>query len=111
VVVSVVVIVTGSLLTFIHHREYVSSPAELIRLSLPGEAVPQTIRGVLTGVLELRGQSIVAAGLLLLILTPVFRVAASILIFLAQNDRIYVGITSAVLLLLLISFVLGHVLG
>ena len=49
-----------------------------------------------------------AAGLLLLILTPVVRVAVSILAFRAQRDRTYVLITSAVLVLLLLSFVLGR---
>jgi uncharacterized membrane protein len=82
-----------------------------VRLSQPGEAVPQTLQDVLSGVRELRGQSIVAAGLLLLILTPVVRVATSILVFVAQSDRTYVLITSVVLLLLLLSFLLGHALG
>ena len=111
VLLSMTIILAGTLLTFVHHREYVSSPAELVRLSQPGEAVPQTIRDVLSGVRELRGQSIVAAGLLLLILTPVVRVATSILVFVAQGDRTYVLITSVVLLLLLLSFLLGHALG
>ena len=40
--------------------------------------------------------------------TPVVRVAVSILAFRAQRDRTYVLITSAVLVLLLLSFVLGR---
>jgi uncharacterized membrane protein len=111
VLLSMAIILAGTLLTFVRHREYVSSPAELVRLSQPGEAVPQTLQDVLSGVRELRGQSIVAAGLLLLILTPVVRVATSILVFVAQSDRTYVLITSVVLLLLLLSFLLGHALG
>jgi uncharacterized membrane protein len=111
VMASVLLIVAGTLLTFVHHREYVSSPTELARLTRPGSAVPQTLRAVLGGVLDLRGQSIVAAGLLLLILTPVVRVATSILAFIAQRDRRYVLITSAVLLLLLLSFGLGRSAG
>jgi uncharacterized membrane protein len=107
VTASVLLIVAGTLLTFVHHRGYVSSPGELERLTRPGSAVPQTLHAVLSGVLQLRGQSIVAAGLLLLILTPVVRVATSILAFIAQHDRRYVLITSAVLLLLLLSFMLG----
>jgi uncharacterized membrane protein len=107
VMASILLIVVGSLLTFVHHREYVSSPAELERLTRPGSAVPQTLAAVLSGALQLGGQSIVAAGLLLLILTPVARVATSILAFIAQRDRRYVLITSVVLLLLLLSFWLG----
>lgn len=111
VTASVLLIVAGTVLTFVHHREYVSSPAELARLTRPGSAVPQTLPAVLSGAGRLRGQSIVAAGLLLLILTPVARVATSILAFIAQRDRRYVLITSAVLLLLLLSFGLGRSVG
>lgn len=108
VIASILLIVAGTLLTFVHHREYVSSPGELARLTHPGSAVPQTLAAVLSGAIQLRGQSVVAAGLLLLILTPVVRVATSILAFIAQRDRRYVLITSAVLLLLLLSFWLGR---
>ena len=108
VLTSLLVIVVGSLLTFLHHPEYVSSASDLSRLMQPGAAVPHSIHEVITGIGKLRGQSIVAAGLLLLILTPVVRVAVSILAFRAQRDRTYVLITSVVLVLLLLSFVLGR---
>jgi uncharacterized membrane protein len=108
VVTSLLVIVVGSLLTFLHHPEYVSSASDLSRLTQPGAAVPHSLHEVVTGIAKLHGQSIVAAGLLLLILTPVVRVAVSILAFRAQRDRTYVLITSAVLVLLLLSFVLGR---
>jgi uncharacterized membrane protein len=111
VVSSMVVILAGTLLSFLHHREYVTSPAELQRLTQPGAAVPQTLHDVGKGVAQLRGRSVVAAGLLLLILTPVIRVAASIVAFVIQRDRIYVLITSLVLLLLLLSFSLGRAIG
>jgi uncharacterized membrane protein len=48
------------------------------------------------------------AGLLLLIATPVMRVAFSVLVFVYQHDRVFVVITSIVLTLLLVSFVLGR---
>ena len=108
VAASMTLILLGMLLSFLHHREDVSSPAELQRLTHPGNAVPQSLPGVIDGIKHLRGQSIVSAGLLLLILTPVIRVVASILSFVVQGDRTYVIITSVVLLLLLLSFVLGR---
>ena len=111
VVSSMVVILAGTLLSFLHHREYLTSPAELQRLTQPGAAVPQTLHDVGKGVAQLRGRSVVAAGLLLLILTPVIRVAASIVAFVIQRDRTYVLITSLVLLLLLLSFSLGRAIG
>jgi uncharacterized membrane protein len=111
VVSSMVVILAGTLLSFFHHPEYLTSPAELQRLTQPGAAVPQTLYDVANGVAQLRGRSVVAAGLLLLVLTPVIRVAASILAFVIQRDRTYVLITSLVLLLLLLSFSLGRAIG
>jgi uncharacterized membrane protein len=108
VLTSLVTIVAGTLLTFFHHPDYLSSPAELERLSRPGAAVPQTLHQVVTGIAALHGRSIVGGGLLLLIATPVMRVAVSILAFVAQRDWIYVLITSAVLLLILLSFAIGH---
>lgn len=47
------------------------------------------------------------AGLLLLIATPVIRVAASVVAYAFERDRLYVAITAAVLLLLFASFALG----
>lgn len=111
VVTSLVVIVAGSLLTFLHHPEYISGASDLDRLTRPGSAMPHSLREVVTGILNLRGQSIVAAGLLLLILTPVVRVGVSILAFRAQRDGTYVLITSGVFVLLLLSFVLGRPAG
>jgi uncharacterized membrane protein len=108
VLTSLLLILTGTLVTFLHHPEYASSPAEWVRLTRPGAATAHTLREVATGILAFRGQAIVAAGLLVLILTPVLRVAVSILAFVAQRDRTYVVITSVVLLLLLLSFVLGR---
>jgi uncharacterized membrane protein len=62
---------------------------------------------VLRGTRELRGQSIIMLGVLVLIATPVIRVAASIAIFAAERDLAYITITSAVLLLLILSFLIG----
>lgn len=107
VVISLTVVVAGVLLSFIHHADYVSSPSELQRLTRPGAAFPHTLRDVGNGLRELRGQSVVMVGLLLLIATPVMRVAVSTLIFIHERDWTFVAITSIVLLLLLTSFLLG----
>jgi uncharacterized membrane protein len=53
------------------------------------------------------GRAIITAGLLVLIATPVARVAFSIVIFAREGDRIYVAITSTVLLILLFGFAVG----
>lgn len=53
------------------------------------------------------GEHIANLGLLLLIATPVARVAASIVLFARERDITFVIITTTVLVLLLLSFVLG----
>ena len=51
--------------------------------------------------------AVIYTGLLLLILTPIFRVAASVVLFFSQRDFVYVVITSYVLGVLVLSFLLG----
>ena len=58
---------------------------------------------VIRGALHADGRSIIQLGLLLLIATPVVRVAFSIFAFWVQRDRTYVCITCAVLAILLYS--------
>lgn len=52
--------------------------------------------------------AVVQAGLWLLVLTPVIRVATSILVFLRDRDWAYVGIASLVLLFIVASFLVGR---
>jgi uncharacterized membrane protein YfcA/uncharacterized membrane protein len=70
-------------------------------------AFPQTLSLLASELLVLRPQAIITLGLLLLIATPVVRVAASIVAFALEGDRRYVVITSVVLLILLFSLFLG----
>ncbi|HEY7637439.1 MAG TPA: DUF1634 domain-containing protein [Gemmatimonadales bacterium] len=107
VITSLVTILLGTVIAFAHHPEYITSPRELLHLTRPSDTGPHTLREVLTGLANLRGQAIVVLGLLILIATPVVRVAVSILLFLEEGDRTYVAITSTVLALLLLSFFIG----
>ncbi len=109
VVASLVLVVVGTIMSFVHHPEYFSSPADFARLVRPGAAFPHTLSDVIHGVLLFQGQAIVTAGLLLLIATPVMRVAVSIFAFIYQEDRTFTYITTFVLSLLLLSFFLGKV--
>jgi uncharacterized membrane protein len=67
---------------------------------------PQTLSQVWAGLLVLHPQAIIALGLLLLIATPVLRVAVSIVAFAIERDLRFVVITSLVLAILLLSNVL-----
>lgn len=107
VLLSLAVVVLGLVLTFIHHPQYMSSHTDLTKLTDPDAEYPHTIRGVWTEMRDGRGQAVVVLGLLLLIATPVARVAFSIIAFAIERDRLYVMITIVVLSLLLLSFVLG----
>ncbi len=66
---------------------------------------PQTLNAVRVGLQIWRPQAFIALGLLLLIATPVLRVAVSILGFALERDRKYVSITVAVLAILLFSII------
>jgi uncharacterized membrane protein len=63
-----------------------------------------TIRGILAGTFALDSRAIIQLGLLLLIATPIARVALSLFTFAKQRDLTYVLITAIVLGILLWSF-------
>lgn len=109
VVTSLSVVVFGTILSFVHHPDYLTSRRALQRLTTPGAAIPHTPREVGYGLVHLQGQAVVVLGLLLLVATPVLRVAVSILGFVYERDRTFVLITSLVLALLILSFILGKV--
>ena len=63
----------------------------------------RTISGVIRSVISGRGQGIIQLGLLLLIATPIARVAFSVVGFAIERDRLYVAFTLLVLAILLYS--------
>jgi uncharacterized membrane protein len=107
VVISLMIVVLGMTVTFIHHEDYLTSPQDLKRLTGTSAEFPHSARSVIDGLLHFQGRAIVVLGLLLLILTPVLRVAASIVGFVYEKDFIFVVITSMVLALLILSFFVG----
>lgn len=111
VTISLALILLGTLVTFVRHPDYSQTTAALDRLTHPREPQPSTPGQVLGRIAQLRGQGIVTLGLLVLLLTPIARVAISVPAFVFQGDRVFVAITSTVLAVLLISLFLGHALG
>ena len=59
------------------------------------------VSGILTGAVSWHSRGLIQFGLLLLIATPVARVAFSVVAFALQRDRIYVVVTLIVLAVLL----------
>ena len=109
---SFAIILLGVTVTFVHHPDYFKSRSELTRLTTPpadarDTAFPHTLHGIVVGLTQFQGQSIVLLGLLVLIATPIMGVAISIFSFVYQRDRVFVVITSIVLCLLILSFFLG----
>ena len=109
VLLSLVVIVIGTVVTFVDHPEFLSSRSALGQLVNPGAALPHTLESVGRGLEALQGDAIVTLGLLLLIATPVVRVGISIFAFIYERDRVYTFITLTVFCLLILSFFLGKV--
>jgi uncharacterized membrane protein len=70
----------------------------------------RTIPGVIHSVIKGRGRGLIQLGLLLLIATPIARVAFSIVGFALERDRMYVLFTVIVLVILLFSL-LGSSMG
>ena len=70
-------------------------------------AVDSRLGRIVRGAIALRSRSIIQLGLLLLIATPIARVAFSLVGFALERDRTYVLVTAIVLMVLLFSLVHG----
>jgi uncharacterized membrane protein len=102
IIAAAVTFVGGLLLVLQHGREPIA------HRTFQGEpAALESIVGIVRGALSLDGASIAQLGLLLLIATPVARVAFTLVAFALQRDRKYVVITSIVLTLLVYALVFG----
>jgi uncharacterized membrane protein len=64
---------------------------------------PASLGAIASGIVSLDPASIIQLGFLVLLATPVARVALSLFLFAAEKDRLYVYITASVLIILLFS--------
>jgi uncharacterized membrane protein len=87
VLLSIGIVMIGMVVTFVHHPDYLSSRSTLGALTGPAAQFPNNMSAIVAGVRSGKGQAIVMAGLLLLIATPVARVALSIVVFVIERDR------------------------
>jgi len=104
VVLSAMFVLAGGIVYLARHqmpvtnyRVFQGEPAEL-----------RTVQGILHEALALRGRGLIQLGLLILIATPIARVAFSVLAFLHERDWTYVVVTLVVLGLLFYSLLGGH---
>lgn len=107
VISSLLVVVAGLVISFAHHSGYLHSEAEMRQVISAGHPPWNSLTELWSGLLHFRGEAIIMAGLLLLIATPVMRVAVSIVTFIVERDMIFVVVTTFVLAMLILSFVLG----
>lgn len=99
VMLSALVVFGGAFVYLVRHGQ---APADYhVFRGEPSEL--RTLSGILRIAFSLHGRGIIQLGLVLLILTPVARVAFSIWGFAAERDRMYVIFTSIVLVILLYS--------
>ncbi|MFZ0275946.1 MAG: DUF1634 domain-containing protein [Candidatus Sulfotelmatobacter sp.] len=101
VLVSALVVLLGGVLYLVRnghsptdYRVFRGEPSQL-----------RSVRGILHNAVALNGRGIIQLGLLLLIATPVARVAFSIFGFAEEHDRMYVVVASIVLLVLAYSLI------
>lgn len=104
VLLAALVVLIGAVLLLLQHGServsYAAFSGEPERL--------RSIAGIVRGTMAMRSDAIVQLGLLLLIATPIARVALTLVAFAIQRDRTYIVITLIVLALLLYGLVFGH---
>ena len=66
---------------------------------------------ILTGLLYLNPYSYMSIGIFVLILTPIIRVVSSIILFIKEKNILYSLITTAVLAILILSFIVALING
>jgi len=103
VLVSSLVVFTGGLIYLIRHGYSFPDYHNFMGRSHPFH----TLKAVINGLREGRGQAFIQTGIILLIATPIARVIFSIAGFFLEKDKQYVLIASLVLIIILISILLG----
>ena len=111
VVVSALVILVGLVLMFAHHAAYLSIRGGTTYKVLTSGATqfPHSFATLRSSLGHADGRGIVVLGVMVLILTPVLRVAVGVLSFLYERDVPMAAVTSYVLVVLIASFFLAGV--
>ncbi|MEC5142127.1 DUF1634 domain-containing protein [Chitinophaga sp. 212800010-3] len=93
VIVSSIVVFIGGVIYLIRHGHEQPSYSTFtgVREGL------NNLQGIWQGVLENKGMNIIQLGVVLLIATPIIRIAFSVIAFLLEKDYLYVGLTLVVL--------------
>jgi len=104
VVLSGTIIAIGTILFITNHPlDNTSSYLTYNPSVIPHGNFPVSLASIASGLVSLDPFSIIAVGFLVLLATPVARVALSLFLFAAERDRKFVYLTAAVLAILLFS--------
>jgi uncharacterized membrane protein len=104
VTLSVVIVFIGGVIYLSRHGHSIPDYHEFKRIPY----FIHNTEGIISGVLNLKGQAIIQFGILLLIATPVLRVIFSAIGFMIEKDHLYTAITLIVLLIILASVLSGQ---
>lgn len=104
VLLAAVVVLIGGTMLIVH---YGSIPANF-RQFKGEDPVLKSVGSIAHGVATGDSRAIVQLGLVLLIATPVARVALTLVAFAAQRDRLYIAVTALVLAVLLYGLFWGR---
>jgi len=107
VLLSAFVVLAGGVYYLIRHGEEIAD----YRTFHGQPSIDRMVGQIIRGAIDLRGRSIIQAGILLLIATPIARVAVSLIGFAFERDGKYVAITAIVLAILLYSLTGGMIGG
>lgn len=102
--IATVLVAVGAVIFLINHG---SEPPEYkVFHGVPADL--HGLPGIISWTLDWRGRGFIQLGLVVLLATPVLRVAFSVIAFIKQGDGLYVGVTLLVLAVLLYSIVGGY---
>lgn len=107
VLLSAFVVLAGGVYYLVRHGEEIAD----YRTFRGQPSIDRMVGQIIRGAIDLRGRSIIQAGILLLIATPIVRVAVSLIGFALERDGKYVAITAIVLTVLLYSLTSGMIGG
>jgi uncharacterized membrane protein len=109
VLASFVIVAIGVVIFFIVARDGTNAPGlpSTMTSVVENEGILRSPTDIFEGLGRGDPNAVIVLGLLVLIATPILRVAISAVIFFLQRDRLYVAITLFVLGVLAFSFIIG----
>jgi uncharacterized membrane protein len=104
VIASISIVIFGGLVYLFRHGEEAPNHSKFTKL-------PDFVQlnGIVKGIFDFHGRSIIQAGIILLIATPIVRVIFSAISFVLEKDRLYILISLLVLLIIFMSSISGHI--